>query len=321
MNCLAIWYKRKHSTPKEDLDVELHINLWKLEKKENKEKGSPFKNLLDIGIKILEPSNVANIYIFLPFKVTKDEIEDIGNYFEGNDKLVAAIFNDEFSAHPTSVQSKILKIIDGKNDVKFYIYMDDKKNNISRRRNNYGGTVINIKLSSGTEIKPLYYRIRISSNNLEKLYTTYTPVSQWLDSHITHNELIDFRINEKRNLDRSLLEEMRNSGEVYFKMVDYFIMKEFKYDYVSSHKDMVRSRRLEPDLWGSYVGEDYECGNTIAYHWTWDNERGFNAFVKYRFLESDKTNKLRFCIFLLAVALIGGTLGSFLIRLIGIWCS
>ncbi len=319
MNCLAMWYKHKPSTPKEDLDVELHINLWKLKKKENKKKESPFKNFLDIGIKILEPSNVANISIFLPFKVTKDEIEDIGNYFEGNDKLVAAIFNEEFSAHATSVQSKILKIVDGENDVKFHVYMIDKKNDISRRRkNNYGGTVINIKSSSGAEFKPLYYRIRISSNNLEKLYTTYTPENQWLDSHITHTELIDFRINEKRNLDRSLLEEMRNSGEVYFKAVDYFIMREFKYDYVSSHKEMVRSRRLEPDLWDSYVGDDCECSSTIAYHWTWKNEVGFNAFVKYRFSESDKTNKIRFCIFLLAVGLIGGVLGSLLIRLMGI---
>ena len=197
--------------------------------------------------------------------------------------------------------------------------MIDKRNDISMLKKNYGGSVINIKLNSGAAIKPLYYRIRINSNKLEEFYARYKPESPWLESHATKTELIDFRVNEKRNLDRTLLEDMRNSGEVHFKRVDYFVMREFKYDYVSSHKEMIRSRRLEEDLWDSYVGDDCECGKTIAYHWSWDEIPGFNAFVKYRFLTSDIKTKVRFCLFLLAVGLIGGALGTLLIKLIDIW--
>jgi hypothetical protein len=318
MNCLAVWYKRKPLAPKKKLDVELHINLWQLKKKDKKEKKAS-KNFLDIGIKIFEPSNVDNIRIFLPFKVKKDEIEDIGHFFEGNNKLVAAIFNDEFQAQPIQVQSKTLQVINGNNNIQFYIYMIDDKNDVRMLKKNYGGSVIDIKLNSAAKYKPLYYRIRINSDNLEEFYTQYKPQSQWLDSHSTTTELIDFRVNEKRNLDRTLLEDMRNSGEVFFKKVEYFVMREFKYDYVSSHKEMLRSRRLEEDLWDSYVGEDCECGKIIAYHWSWDEKPGFNAFVKYRFLSSDKKTRLRFCFFLIVIALIGGVLASLLIKLIDMW--
>lgn len=322
MNCLAIWYKHKPSRPKEKLDIELHLNLWKLNKK-NGEKESPFKNFLDIGIKILEPSNVANISIFLPFRVGKGAIEDLGYLFEGNDKLVAAVFNEDFKARPTEIQSKTLEVVDDENDVKLYIYMIDKKNDI-RMLKNYGGSVINIKLNSGAEIKPLYYRIRINTNKLEEFYTRYKLESQWLDSHATHTELIDFRMNEKRNLDRTLLEDMRKGGEVRFKKVDYFVMREFKYDYVSSHTEMYRSRKLEKDLWDSYVGNDCECEDIIAYHWKWPvahevEVSGFNAFVKYRFLTSDIKTRITFCFFLLFIAFIGGVLGTSLIKLIEIW--
>jgi len=323
MNCLAVLYKHKPSAAKEKLDIVLHINLWRLNKK-NKGKEGPYKNFLDIGIKILEPSNVANIRIFLPFRVGKGVIEDLGYLFEGNDKLVAAVFNEDFKARPTEVQSKTLEVVNDENDVQFYIYMIDKKNDISMLRKNYGGSVIDIKLNSGAEIKPLYYRIRINTNKLEGFSTRYKPESQWLDSHATHTELIDFRINEKRNLDRTLLEDMRKGGEVRFETVDYFVMREFRYDYVSSHTEMYRSRRLEEDLWDSYVGSDCKCDKIIAYHWKWPVAPevavpGFNAFVKYRFLTSDIKTRIRFCLFLLLIGFIGGLMATLLMKLIGIW--
>ena len=122
MNCLAIWYKHKPSAEKEKLEIVLHINLWRLNKK-NEGKEGLYKNFLDIGIKILEPGNVANIRIFLPFGVGKGAIEDLGYLFEGNDKLVAAVFNEDFKVRPTEVQSKTLEVVDDENDVQFYIYM------------------------------------------------------------------------------------------------------------------------------------------------------------------------------------------------------
>jgi hypothetical protein len=199
--------------------------------------------------------------------------------------------------------------------------MIDIKNDVLMPAKNYGGSIINIKVSTGEDIKPIYYRIRINSDKLEGLYTRYKPESQWLESHYTNNELIDLRVNEKRNLDRSLLEEMHNSGEVFFNSVEYFVMREFKYDYVSSHKEMFRSRKLEEDLWKSYVGNDCDCSNIIAYHWNWDKEHGFNAFVKYKFVTSDKKTKFLFCLFLFLVALTGAILGSLFIELIKIWRS
>jgi hypothetical protein len=314
MNCLAIWYKPKPLKPKEELGIELHLNLWKLNKK-NGRKIVGIKNFLDIGIMIEKPDNVANIYIFLPFRITKSKIEDLGRYFKNND-LLDAIFNQRLNAIPSD-QPKTLSINDHDKN-KFFIYMIDIKNDVRMPAKNYGGSIINIKVSIGEDIKPIYYRIRINSDKLEGLYTRYKPESQWLESHYTNNELIDFRVNEKRNLDNSLLEEMHNSGEVFFNNVEYFVMREFKYDYVSSHQEMIRSRKLEADLWKPYVGNDCECGNIIAYHWKWDRVPGFNAFVKYKFVASDIKTKILFCLFLFLIALTGAILGTLFIKLFNI---
>lgn len=313
MNCLAIWYKHKRSKPKEELGIDLHLNLWELDRK-NRREGRRRKVFLDIGIMIENPGNVANINIFTPFKVEEDEIEDLGHCFE-DDKLVAAVFNAPYNV-TTSAQSKTLTVKDNEGNLKFYIYRIDVKNDIRKPPKSYEGSVFSIKISTGEDVKPIYYRIRINSNKLEELYTRYKPESHWLQSHYYRTELIDFRINERRNLDRSLLEEMQNSGEVYFKSVEYFVMRESRYDYVSSQTEMHRSRKLEEDLWGSYVGGDCECRDIIAYHWSPPDARGFNAFVKYRIFTSDIITRIKFCLFLGLVGLIGGILAITLMKII-----
>jgi hypothetical protein len=320
MNCFAIWYKHKLATPKERLEVELHLNLWKLKLKEKK-RGNNYKHFLDIGIRIEDPSNISIINIYSPIKIKRDEIQDLGKYFQDNNKLVAAIFNEQWWSIKSSSHSKTLQIEDDNNRIQFYIYMIDVENDV-RINSKYGGSIIRLKVKGDAHIKPIYYRIRITSDKLEGLSTSYKPESPWLESHFTNTELIDFRINENRNLDKSLLEEMHRDGEIhFFKTVDLFIMREYKYDYIYSHKERIRSRRLEDDLWDSYVDADCECANIIAYHWKFGNIPGFNAFVKYKFITSDILTRTGFIIFLLFIAFMGAVLGAFAMELFSKWFS
>lgn len=319
MNCFAIWYKHKPSTRRERLKVKLHLNLWKLIVKEGAKKGK-YRHFLDIGLMIPDPSNIANINIYTPFTVAKEGVEDLGKCFRDNSELVAAIFNKPYSVKLPPI-NKILPIEDSGNRTQFYIYMVDFKNDIKKIRRAYGGSIISIKVRSDEETKPIYYRIRITSDKLERLSAFSKPASQWLESNYTNTEMVDFRVNEKRNLDGSLKEEMHRDGEVDFRDVDLFIMREFACDYIYSHDERIRSRRLEEDLWGSYVGNDCECDNLIAYHWKWKNEPSFNAFVKYKFTTSDKKTVTRFILFLFGIALVGGFLAALLMHLINIWWS
>jgi hypothetical protein len=118
MNCLAIWYKHKPLTSKEKLNVVLHVNLWKLNFKK-KESKKDHKQFLDIGINIPDTSNVANINIYIPFRIAQKEISDLGKYFQDNSKLVATIFNEEWSTK-SSAQSKTLKIEDSNDPTPSY---------------------------------------------------------------------------------------------------------------------------------------------------------------------------------------------------------
>ena len=146
--CFAIWYKHKSSAPEEKLEVQLHLNLWKLNLKK-KEGDNNHKYFLDIGIMIPDPSNVANINIYSPIKIEHNEIQDLGEYFQGN-RLVAAIFNEAWSVKPLA-HSKILQVEDSNNSIQFYIYMIDVKNDIKISQNYYG-SIINLQVKSDANI-------------------------------------------------------------------------------------------------------------------------------------------------------------------------
>jgi hypothetical protein len=320
MNCIAVWYKHKPKAKKERLKVKLHLNLWKLIVKEGAKKGE-YKHFLDIGLMIPDLNNVESINIYTPFKVIEEGVEDLGKCLRDNSELVAAIFNKPYSVKLPPID-KILPIVDSEDRTQFYVYMVDFKNDIKKIRTKYDGSVINIKVRSDEETQPIYYRIRITSDELEKLSTFDKPASQWLESNFTNTEMIDFRVNEKRNLDASLREEMHRDGEMDFQNVDLFIMREFKCDYIFSHDDRIRSRLLEEDLWGTYVGSDCKCANLIAYHWKWKNEISFNAFVKYKFTTSDAKTIVRFISVLFGIAVVGGFLGALLLQwIISAWFS
>jgi len=313
-NCFAIWYTPKISSGKrEPLKIDLHLNLWKLPLKKNiLEKIIKKKNdahFLDIGLRIKETSNVRDINIFIPFLVLKKEIEDLGSYFDRCNELVAVIFNEKYKVE-RKPETKILTIKDDDDEVRYNIYILDIKNDV-RVKHKYHGTIISIKIKDTDKLGKFYYRIRINAEGVKgALSTIFTPQSYILENINDNTELVDLRINEIRNLDKSLLEEIYRKSEIRLEKTDLFIMREFKYDYISSHKNLYRSRLLEPDIWNLYVKDDCECQNIVAYQWQYSGVTRFNAFVKYRFVTSNALTIIRFILIIILIGIVGGLIGN-----------
>lgn len=314
MTCLALWHKAVEGKPNQKLKIELHINLWELEQSAEQQ----VKHFIDIGIKVYPASLAEAIKLYFPFVVEPADIKDLGSLFTSIPNLLPAIFNENL--YMTN-KGKILEITDTSRVTQFNIYALDIEQDLDFTQK-YGGTVVNIPLRTNEQDVPVYFRIRVTSKHLEELHHSYQPRSSWLDNSSTSTHSVDFRINESRNLDRTLLEKMNEDGLIEFKSIDFFVMRDFKYDFISANKDLHRSRWLEPNIWDEYVGEGCKCAETIAYHLKWQEEDlspevgGMNAFVKFKCTTSNWVIITRFIFILIAIGLIGGLLGSLLFSIL-----
>lgn len=294
MNCIAIWCSSKNSQSA-SRSLEVHFNLWKLGKRRN---ASCF---LDIGLMIQDATKVSHVNIFIPQPVAKSNIEDLGITFRKNPDIVSTLFNEDYRIS-SGAHEKIVEVLSIDRIPIFYIYVLDLDSDISIE-NAFGGSIIKIRIPQELADKKHYYRIRLKNPYVDSISHIYTPPNSMLESAFSQTELVDFRINEKRNLNSSLLERIHLEGEVNFNKIHLFLMREASDDYVYSHKPPNGSRQLEADLWKGYTGGDYSLDKMIAYHWKeTDTHHSFSAFVKFRYI---RCNPLTIATFIIIIIILG----------------
>jgi hypothetical protein len=304
MHCIAIWCSSA-KTKSVSHSLEVHFNLWKLGK------GRNAKCFLDIGIMIQDAIKVDHVNIFIPQPVAKPHIEDLGITFRKNPDLVSTLFNEDYRIS-SGAQEKIVEVLSINKIPIFYIYALDPDSDISIE-NAFGGSVIKIRISQELADKKHYYRIRLKNPYIDSISHIYTPPNSVLESAFSQTELVDFRINEKRNLNYSLLERIHSEGEVSFSKTHLFLMREASDDYVYSHKPPNDSRQLEADLWKSYIDGDYLFDKMIAYHWKeTDTHHSFSAFIKFRYTRCSFWTIVIFLIIIIIIGTLSGLAANFL---------
>lgn len=304
MNCIAIWCSSAN-TKNASHSLEVHFNLWKLGKRRNA------NCFLDIGLMIQNATNVSNINIFIPRPVAISDIADLGITFRERPDLVSTLFNEDYRVS-SRVNEKIVDVLNVDRIPVFYIYVLDLNNDVLIE-NAYGGSIIRIRIPKELANEKLYYRIRLKNPYVDSISRIYTPPNSVLESAFSQTELVDFRLNEKRNLNSSLLERIRGEGEVNFTKTHLFLMREASDDYVYSHKPPHGSRQLELDLWKEYIGGDYSFDNIIAYHWKETNtHNSFSAFVKFRFIRCNPLTITTFIIIIIILGILAGLIADIL---------
>jgi len=303
MNCIAIWCSSANIKNASN-SLEMHFNLWKLGKKR---KANCF---LDIGVMIQNAINISNINIFIPKPVAISDIEDLGITLKENPDLASTLFNEDYRVS-SRANEKIIEVLDVNRIPVFYIYVLDLNSDVVIE-NIYGGSIIKIRIPQELVSKKHYYRIRITNSYVDSISHIYTPPNSVLESAFSQTELVDFRINEKRNLNISLLERIRLEGEFSFTKTHLFLMREASDDYVYSHKPPNGSRQLEVDSWKSYVGDNYSFDKIIAYHWKETNKHcSFSAFVKFRYIRCNPLTIATFIIIIIILGFLSGLAANF----------
>lgn len=260
---------------------------------------------------IQDATKVSHVNIFIPKPVVTSNIEDLGITFRRNPDLVSILFNEDYRIS-SRAQEKIVEVLNVDRIPIFCTYVIDLNNDVSIE-DAFGGSIIKIRIPPELADKKHYYRIRLKNPYVDSISHIYTPPNSVLESAFSRTELVDFRINEKRNLNGSLLERIHSDGEVSFSKTHLFLMREASDDYVYSHKPPHGSRQLEADLWKSYIGGDHPFNKMIAYHWKeTDTHDSFSAFAKFRYIHCTPTTIFLFVVIIVAL----GFLSSFLANLL-----
>jgi len=335
MNTLVIWYEPKAKVETK-LKAELHFNLWKIKRKRSLENywksikrtnwNTFFNTLLkgnipkirtefflDFGIMISNITNVDKICIYIPDQIKKENLADIGGVLQNNREVLKAVFNEELSCVFVHGSDKFSEVRDKNNKPKFNIYSVDIESDIEW--NSYKGTILKIGHKIDplvSEVKETYFRFRLTSSFVENISHTYVPNNSILEGFSSNTEIIDFRVNENRNIDASLLEKIKQAAGFNFSKIHFLILRSFKDDYVFSNMHIHGSRELEKKIWNSYISEnEYEYSKVLAYHFKEvskikpDGQKffleDFNLLAKFKYENSNFLKILKYLLFFLII--------------------
>jgi hypothetical protein len=323
---LAFWFENQKENCEEHYNAELHFNYWLL--------NSNKINYLDVGVKFDPNHKFESINFYLPFDNEAIEYDDkLGCVVCRNKDLIPAIFNSKVKNTSDGPGNGSYQI-DFENGDKLQFFTQIEK----QTDDSPGGVIITPQNSSdhkGTELSfpaslfetevksgSCYFRFRVILKEREKQQSisrlTYSKGAM-LTGHLETTELVDFRVNELRNIPGKI--KLNNRSPIT--SVHFFLIREADSEYKISHQDFSRCRILESDLWDNYLASNNNKKQQISeqmliYHWKdkakkdeEDNSVNidhFSAFAK--FTKWQVTKRTLLAIFLSIIAL--GGIGSYL---------
>ena len=295
----------------------IHINDWL------NPKG---KSYVDIAIHIrgIKISTLLNVYV--PFSVSKEEIEDVSLRFE-NTRILRAIFSAATIIDYKKNQYTSEIAYNGKTvDVVHISTVDFDVEPLSE------GTLIRVdlrELQSYLENDEVYFIWRMPHKSLDAVFRSKVGVGNVLERLrdlittpvISEKYSYSIRINEPRTLP----DEITRIGMFHRqKLKKAVITISLDEDYEINDGTCNRIRRLEEKLFKDYLPKDYDFEDVITYQWNQDrahNQRGqFNFYYNLSKDSVSRGSMLLYMILLFAVGLLGDFLSEALMTLFG-WFS
>jgi hypothetical protein len=130
-----------------------------------------------------------------------------------------------------------------------------------------------------------------------------------LESAFILTEIIDFRVNQRRNLPDSLVEITKKGIPVKFTKTHFFLMREASDDYIFS-QGLHDCRGLEKDIWEEYIGGKYNFKRITAYHWKESElHSDFGIFSKFRSFHAGWWTLLA-ALIIIGLGILGSVIGS-----------
>lgn len=307
MKSIAIWYKPIDVNLERDEKLDLHFNFWKIPNGTSKS-----HKFLDIGIKLSKTKNIESLKIYFPIKIKKTDFEDIVEKFIHKVDLVSAIFNENYKVISTT-SSKSFEIKDTKDEFVFNIY----KTSISDLsfEEKHGGTIISINIPN--EEKTNYFRFRIKGDFINSLTTISQPTNSIFQSAFSEIEMIDFRVNEIRDLNHDLLEQIKEERILSIQKQHFFFICSKDEELIGNHQPFLSCRNLENYKWDDYVGNKKINKQTyLAYHWKEKEVESVSTLIKTKYEKNNWKTIAKYTIFAFVFAVVVNLFSNWLYELI-----
>ena len=280
----------------------IHINDWL------NPKG---KSYIDIAIHIrgIGASKLLNVYV--PFHVTKEEIDDVSLSFE-NTKILQAIFSAACIVDYKKNQHTSEIAYNGKTiDIVHISTLNFKAEPLSN------GTLICVDLQElqlYLDNDEAYFIWRMPHKSLNAIFKPYVDVGNVMERLrdlittpvVSEKYGYSVRINESRLLP----EEITRIGMFHRqKLKKAAITISIDENYELNDAGCYRIRRLEEKLYRHYLPEDYRCEDIITYQWNQNREDSlqgqFNFYYSITKNSISRASMLLYMILLLAVGVFG----------------
>lgn len=278
----GFWLEKRDSFLKKSLGVnsELHINYWAL----------PDENIhyLDIGVKLNNvfnkiklSSKITGIYFYLPFEKKHIEYDgELGNIVCNDSELLSAIFNSYVTGTSYIAGSGIYKItLPGGKEMNFFTQIAQENGDgesgvqigeLKDKRETGVKLFFPVKVFSRSidEDIPTYFRFRIkildikALNRISNITKSRVPA---LFGDFSKIEVVDFRVNEARNLPYKIREKVIDFESI--NVIHFFLIREAISEFKVSHANYERCRVLETELWDKYLDIDNTKSQKLIYHW------------------------------------------------------
>lgn len=273
--------------------TEIHVNIWKVKISKN----MCIKEHIYFDFGIMFPACLDNICLYLPFEIKDKNVLDLGELLRTDDSLLSAIFNESMRSQSAEngCYSKIHFREDQNEDRDFYIYKIGQ-NNIEVRdfkvdnKSKPSGSFVNINIVDTPQgendgNKMYYIRFRVEANDKADVAKSMHVSNNLLQAAFSMTDIYDLRINESREIDVKVKEEMidqRHYVQCVFNKVHVFYMAEAKEHIDNRSTISLDSRILETNLWEKY--EPKSNVNNIVYianHWKKRKKDGEESIKKF----------------------------------------
>jgi hypothetical protein len=273
---VAIW----HDTLPIDADgyaprVEVHVNIWR----SNQRKEQDRFDLFDIGLRFKEVRALQSLSISLPFVIKADHVSDLFDVMQDT-ATVSAIFNETLTPGPPRDDGNCFAVAHTeKRGTQFYVWRCSEE---VRQLSTMGtgddcGTIVTIgdqffrRLQSSVGDHYFRLRIKVPIGLDNGFVSSNDPKDSAFLSTISTNEIVEFRLNERRNFSPEIRSELlvANRRLIDISAVHYFLIRDMGVEMTQSHTDFRKMRRLEPNIWERYLTNcpGFSPDQMIIYHW------------------------------------------------------
>lgn len=274
------------------------------------------KSYVDLAIRIRGVKSSTFLHVYVPFDVSRDEIEDVSLLFNDT-KILQATFSTACIVDYKKNEHASEIAYNGKTvDIVHISTLDYQTKNLSN------GTLISAdleKLNSFLDNDEAYFIWRMPHKSLDRIFKPHVNVGSTMSRLrdlittpvISEKYGYSVRINEARLLP----EEITRIGAFHRqKLKKAAITLSIDESYELNDSGCYRIRRLEEKLYQGYLPTDYTCEDVITYQWNQTREQNqqgqFNFYYNISKDAVSKSSMLVYMILLLTISVIGDLLAA-----------